>query len=310
MQYGAFGDDLDISEYLKRLPDGGKCLTPRSGTLHVGQQSEYDDYVRVLDVPRIVGLGPVECSTCTDVALLPEVVWDTNRYYRELGFVSPYMPTKKELRLAFQEKDGPNNPWLMMAFQVLINARTRLNYDTTPLGERYLDTFTQEALKKEAVKEAVRRRQESGQDTEAKEVLQEWGIGVAPKDQDSYGEDSSTPEDTTPSDPSARQNRWRWSYYRWRSFEDDTQRLGHWQQLLVSAFAARKMQRRFSVGFFGKQPHRCLSAQVDGRHVFFLHEDEMPDRELAEHIVMQVLLDEARTRIGARRDYPELPARW
>lgn len=307
--------NIDISEYLARLPDRGRCLTNDGyqETTYVHAEGNaytmYDDYVRP-ESPHVTGFGPVECSTCTDLALVPEIVWDTNYYYRKLGFSFPYMPTKKELRLAFQERDGANNAWLMMAFKTLVNDKMRLIYDLTPLGQYFLDAEKQEALKKEAIREAVRRRQESGQDTVAEEVLEEWGLGVEPEQESRYGEDSSTPEDTPLSDPPSRVYPWRWSYYLWRSSEWDTQRLGLWQQLLVSAFAARKMRRTFSVGYFGKQPHRCLTAQVDGRQVLFLHEDQWPDEELANHMVMQVLLDDTRTKIGVRRDYPQLSSRW
>lgn len=311
--------DIDITEYLARLPDRGECLTRRDhGVRSVGYGSADKDDWSVFDqyspspffeMPYLVGNGPAECTSCTDVALLNEIVWDTNQYYRKLGFGFPYCPTKKELRIAFLDHDGPNNAWLMMAFKNLIDDEIRRRYDGTPLGQFFLDAEWQQCLKQQALREAIRRHQERGEsveDIEPEEVLREWGLQVDPSQEDRYGEDSSTSEDVKLSG-SRRSIPWQYSYYLWRSSEYDIERLGRWQQLLVSAFAQRKVQRKFSVGYFGKQPHRCLVSTIDGRQVLFLHEDQWPDEELAAHMVTQVLLDEKRAQIGAlQRDNPQL----
>jgi hypothetical protein len=314
--------DIDITEYLARLPDRGECLThPHHGVSYVGIDGDKDDwsvfdryspYPFLSEQPHLVGTGPVECSTSTDVALLNDVIWDTNQYYRKLGFTFPYHPTKKELRVAFVEHGGPDDAWLMMVFKNLIDDKIRRLYDGTPLGQFFLDADWQQRLKQRALREALRRVQEYGEglaDFETEEVLKEWGLTVDPPQGDGYGEDSSTSEDAKPSE-TRRKIPWQYSYYLWRSTEYDTERLGRWQQLLVSAFAQKKVRRTFSVGYFGKQPHRCLVSVVDGRQVLFLNEDQWPDEELAAHMVMQVLLDEKRAQIGAQRDYPQLQSRW
>lgn len=311
--------DIDITEYLERLPDKGRCLT--TGEAPVSYIEDRSRLGHLSDKPFIAGLGAIECSTCVTLARQPEIIWDANEYYRSLGFSFPYTDiSRKELRLHFHDRGGPDSVRLMFILKQLLNVSTRRRYDTTPLGELFLDEWVQKYLKDKAVGEAARRSAESGRLVEAEEVLAEWGMevladesteDVESSEKTGYGEDSDEPTSKDESDPPESSDPpptvvpWRWAYYLWRSQEDDDERLALWQQLLVRAFAARKIQRRFAVGFFGKQPHRFTVGEVDGRDVFFLGEDEEPTEEMAALAVVQMLYDTHRQVTGVQ--YGQLP---
>lgn len=313
--------DIDITEYLERLPDRGRCLT--AGDAPVSYIEDRSRLGYLSDKPFIVGLGAIECSTCVTLVRRPEVIWDANRYYRSLGFSFPYTRiSRKQLRLGFYDRGGPDSARLMFVLKQLLNTSTRRKYDNTPLGEVFLDEWVQKFLKDKAVQEAVRRSAESGRTVEPEEVLAEWGMEVQPEKstedvepsgEAGYGEapGKSTPKDESESPESSDSPPivvpWSWAYYVWRSQRDDRERLARWQQLLVQAFAARNVVRRFAVGFFGKQPHRFLLGEVDGRDVFFLGEDEEPTEEMAALAVVQMLYDRHRQVTGVQ--YGQLPQR-
>jgi hypothetical protein len=309
--------DIDIAEYLAKLPDKGKCLT--SGEAQVAY-IEDRSVVANLDKPYLQGRlgGAVTCSTSVTLVVVPEVIWDANSYYRQLGFSFPYTNiTRKQMRLNFFDRDGLDSRRLTYVLKQLLDRDTRRQYDRTPIGELFLDSWVQDFLKDKAIREAQRRHAESGEPVEVDDVLAEWGLKAqSPGDVESegeaeYGEDADhpSPKDTSDSpessDPSPKVIPWDWAYYSWRTQRDDTERLARWQQLLVSAFAARKVHYRFAVGFLGKQPHRYVLGDVDGHEVFFLGEDEEPTEELAAVAVVQVLYDKYRHVTGEH--YGQLP---
>lgn len=218
--------------------------------------------------PVLRGWGAIECSPCTQLVPMPQVIWDVNGYYRELGFSFPYRGiTRKSLRLAYQERQGQDSVRLTFVFQQLLNPEVRRDYDCTSLGEPFFDLYLQDWFKRKAVEEAVRRVQK-GRPTEAEEVLQEWGLHLESED-----DELSEPPPTVDS--------WRWAYYQWRTRFDDLQRLAAWQALLISALSAVGVNRHFSVGFFGKHPHRWVPVEIDNRLVLLINENEEPSLELA-----------------------------
>jgi hypothetical protein len=56
--------------------------------------------------------GPVDISTETALEPAWDLVWDVNGYYRALGVVWPYKASRKALRLAYQERGGPDDEYL------------------------------------------------------------------------------------------------------------------------------------------------------------------------------------------------------
>ena len=76
------------------------------------------------DAPVLSHQGPAEFSTCTDLALRPEVCWDTNRYYRTLGV--HWKATKKELMKAYQALGTMPSAYATYAFKQLLDPEVRL----------------------------------------------------------------------------------------------------------------------------------------------------------------------------------------
>lgn len=276
---GGFGQPLNIQPYINRLGTNTSTSTA---------------YLQpMLDVPMLVGAGPLECTSETALAVSPEVVWDANGYYRALGFrwwAYQGWLTRKQLRLAFQRVGGSNDPWLRSAMTILLNDKDRRIYDNLKLGELFLDVTVQDEYKRRAQREALRRRgQHQGRDTRD-EVLEEWGLHAKPAGDQPEGESDEAPEEEPAPELSEPDDiPWRWTYYRWRTFCDDTERLARWQELLVAALAEVGTKLRFGVGFVGRQPHQFSTGVMNGRiRVFFLNDRIEPTPELAAQAVVIV----------------------
>lgn len=246
--------------------------------------------------PVLVGYGPPECSSCTALSVLPDCIYDVNGYYRDLG-VSP-RATRRELREAYQSKDGQSSVRLTYVFKQLLNPETRFAYDCTPLGEVFLDDYVREALSRKVREEMSRRMAD----------LADAGIDLSMVDPDSLQRDVAAGmgyqyvEDEEPSDTpsetvdgasivkqdSVRPAKFEFSYYLWalrpRQDEETLGRLAEWQRLLVSALSGAGRPCKFAVGLHGKE-HRWVQARVGYRTVFFLNQHEAPTEELAAQAV-------------------------
>ena len=95
--------------------------------------------------PCLVGYGPTEFSTSLALEPYPSIIWDTNRYYADLG-VSP-RASRVEIRRRYQELGGPNNVRLTAIVKTLFNPQERLRYDLTPLGSFFIDEEMREAAR-------------------------------------------------------------------------------------------------------------------------------------------------------------------
>lgn len=244
------------------------------------------------EMPYRWGFGPTSCSTSMELERVPTVIWDTNRYYRDLGFSFPFRPTKRQLREAYTECNGSDSVRKTYCFKQLLNPVTRAEYDRVPFGDMYLDDYLQAYFKRLAVHRAAQRRQ-NGEEVSAKDVLEEWGLTHEPED------DEPDPEPTTEEEPSDDGEplewdlpeipSWEWAYYLWRSDCTDVYRLAEWQHLLIRAFASYHSRMTVAVGFMGGQPETWLPVKIGRNFVAFLNEDVEPSESLALDVVRHAL---------------------
>lgn len=245
-----------------------------------------------------MGSGPAECSSCTELSVVPAWVHDVNGYYRELG-VHP-KATRKELREAYQAKDGQSSVRLTYIIRQLLDPEVRREYDLTPLGEVFMDDYVRDALNRIMHDQLSRRMADlaaMGVDTE--------GLDTTSITRDIYAEmgymdeDDDTPVEVVDSTPTGGQDeaspaKFEYAYYLWatRLREDSATaaRLATWQQVLVSAFSREGVHIKFAVGLHGK-PHRWVQGLVGYRTVFFLNREEEPTEELARDVALRVRLD-------------------
>jgi hypothetical protein len=258
------------------------------------------------DSPMLSHRGPVEFTTCTDLVVLPEVIWDVNFYYRDLG-VDP-RATRQELKRAYLDGDGPSSGRKTYCLKQLLDPRIRYAYDRAPLGVRLIDDYVFAEAKRQAINEVARRRRvrPDQDDAEVLEEMQRRGIPrQAISTQAEYLDD--TPEavvddgpDGVQDEASAREPEvvaprvypWQYAYYLWRSNCRDTERLREWQELLVTAFKTKGVTLRLAVGFHGRTPHPWFTYVVGYRLVVFLHESETPTAEAARAVADRVVQDQ------------------
>lgn len=249
------------------------------------------------DLPQLVGDGPPECSSSTELSVLPYIVWDVNNYYAELGV--PFWANRRQLREAYQAKDGPNDARLTYILKQLVNAEIRRAYDMMPFGSVFMDRYVADALKKQMLHHKAERMQnlrDLGVDMDAvneesieRDIYHE--MGVLPDDQ----EDGDTPPETVDEvlkkaqDVARPATRFPYAYYLYKvrfPGRELVQRLEEWQRFLVSALAREGIRIHFAVGLHG-EPSRWLLAQVGYRKAFFLSVEHMPSAEMAALVAKQ-----------------------
>lgn len=250
------------------------------------------------DRPRLIGDGPTECSSSVELARLPYIVHDVNRYYAELGV--PFWATRRELREAYQAKDGQSSARLTYIVKQLLNPEIRSVYDNMPFGMTFVDRYVQEAIKQQMLdkkSDRLRSLHDIGVDIDAideeaieRDIYSEMGVPV----EDEEGAD--TPPETVDANPFKAQDVTRpaehfpYAYYLYKvrfPGREEVSRLEEWQRFLVTALAREGIRIHFAVGLHG-DPHRWLFAKVGYRMVFFLSTQHMPTAELAASAAQQV----------------------
>lgn len=226
--------------------------------------------------PRLVGAGPCEFATTTDVERFPVFVWDVNRYYADLGV--PVRATKREIRERYQAIDGHESPRLTFIVKQLLDDGVRARYDAVPYGSVFFDAEIERAVKKRIIEEAAAARA-AGEDDDAFEEIDL---------SDSRGKAFSMLDPDAGNGQDALR-RWGWSYYLWRSENPEQWRLREWQELLVAALARRRKNTRLAVGFVGGTAPPFGVYTVGYRLVVFLHEDESPTEALAHAAASRVV---------------------
>lgn len=231
--------------------------------------------------PVLRGYGPEWCSSQTALALSPEICWDVNGYYRELGV--HWRATRAELGRAYQEKCGNNDVRLTFVLQQLLHPESRAAYDRTPLGEVFLDDWMQFELKRKAHDRAYEMWMQGRQCTRD-DVLEQWGYVPVPE----TAWNGPEPVDTTQrfmQDEDRSQETWEFSYYLWRTIVRHLPTLKQWQELLLQELSGRGCIVRFSVGMVGKEQTPAV-LWVDGKDfIFFLNERHEPSPQLAAKVV-------------------------
>lgn len=238
----------------------------------------------------LVGSGPPEASSSTELSVLPVNIWDVNGYYRELGVLTA--ATRKQLRLAYVAKDGPNDERLTYVFKQLLDPEIRFAYDCTPLGELFMDKYVEAMLRQRIINAKSQRMQDLAdagvdldlvdQDAIERDVAEEMGF---------VEEADDTPDETVDAEPLDDQDEpvpFLFSYYLWRTRvvpERAQQVLSEWQALLASELSREGIRIRFAVGLLDRVPHRFAEAKVGYRTVFFLNVHEEPTREMAQALV-------------------------
>lgn len=237
---------------------------------------------------RLAGDGPPECSSSTELSVLPYIIFDVNHYYAELG-VSCWA-TRRELREAYQAKDGQSDPRLTYIMKQLIDPTIRHAYDCMPFGSTFMDAYVADALKKKMLDQKFERMgnlRDLGVDIDSidgeaieRDIYAEMGLQI---------EDEDTPVETVDYSPIKAQDGRRpadhflYSYYLYKirfPNREEVSRLGEWQRFLVTALAREGIRTHFAVGLHG-DPHRWHYAQVGYRKVFFLGVDHIPTEEMA-----------------------------
>lgn len=255
---------LDATQFINQLGD------PEMARQLRGEAPQKQEINR--DVPqdesriwRATYRGPLDASTCTELAVPYCPAWDVNHYYRSLGVQWPYTATKKELRLGYQANNGPNDEKLTYYLKQLLDPEIRKAYDRTPLGKRFQDKY--------AIEEGMRKLSEK-----AAEVSESAGKMVTIEDL-ILEHEKEKPE--KPKEIDSRYINWEWSFYLCNSRKYDVEALAEWQSLLISAFAQRGIKWKISVGYIGNTKKAFVVRPHDGRVVFFLNENETPTPELA-----------------------------
>ncbi|GAA1978889.1 hypothetical protein [Kitasatospora viridis] len=199
-------------------------------------------------------------------------VADVNGYYAELGV--PTHATRAELFAAYQAR-GTGSPRLTYIFKQLWNPRTRAAYDATWQGF-FPDRWSLEVLLRHAAPIAAQ-HSAAGNFTTALDMLSSLGISFA-ANLDSEGDsrlDTAEPQRFDGQGPITTPP-WSYSYYLKATTCDDIDRLALWQQDLATALAGCEPIRRLAVGFHRANSDAYQIHQVDGVHIFLLHENLNP----------------------------------
>ena len=242
--------------------------------------------VRNADLPLLVYRGPAEFSTETDlvpVSTLP--CWDVNRYYRDLGVPYPYTNASRgDIRKAYLRADGPNSARLTYVFKALLDRALRARYDPWPMGPvPFWDKYVEAEIKAAAMAEMERR----GVGLDDADLLGEVFKGLgAELDEDEVDNSNGEPDDL--SLPASVITLFPFSFYQWRTTYADLDRLSQWQELLIRAFAARRVKVRLTLGYMGRTPHRWSLGRVGYREVVYLHRDTEPELSVAEEIAFRM----------------------
>lgn len=254
---------IDATQFINRLGDPEMARQLRGETIvNTAVHEAPKDENRIF---RATYRGPVDVSTCTDLAVVHSFIWDVNYYYRSLGIEWPYRPSKKELRLGYQDHDGPNDERLTYYFKQLLDLEVRKAYDSMPLGKRYQDKYV--------IEEGMRKLSEK-----AAEVSESAGKMVTIED---LIADYEKEKSENPKKIDSRVIDWEWSFYLCNSRKYDIESLAQWQSYLISAFAKRRVKWKISVGYIGNTKAPFVVRPHEGRVIFFLNEKETPTQELA-----------------------------
>lgn len=276
-----------------RMIDDGWMLTPEGASVRAG-------------------------SSCQDLALLPEFVWDVCGYYRRLGL--HWRATKRQIMAAAMAKDpGRDDPEIAYATDQLLDPLIRRAYDLMPLGGLFLgDRHVREMIERRAAQVASARNAEAFFDdetTDHAEVLREWGFDPDASTEEARDRLAGTPfrngrgDDELGSSIAGWEQDWGW--YRlsdpyesdpydedldgWQAPADGVAALLEaWQAMVATALSAQSIRMSFSVGTWPGRGGKSLQVSNEGC-IFFIGRGQ----------VTQQVADEAVRGYAARRRITE-----
>lgn len=201
-----------------------------------------------------------EASSCTALAVMPEVCWDVCGYYRALGV--HWRAPRKEIMVAYNSRDPmKRNEPLHYVLTQLLDPVIRRAYDLMPLGGLFLgDRGVRESIERLAAMEASRRTSmmDPGEMTGQADVLSEWGFdkGVSEEEARERLGGQFRPGQA-PDELGSSLEDWErhWGWYRLADPYDDpyggdadVRPLERWQALVSAALAEAGVRISFAVG--------------------------------------------------------------
>lgn len=207
-------------------------------------------------------------STCLAVEPFPSFIWDVNGYYAALG-VSPWA-TRREIREAYQAKEGWTDVRLTHIVRQLLNEKIRADYDAVPLGSTFFDRFVEETVRREMEREAFNERA-FDPDAETEPIDLDASLNKAFQVVDTASGREQYAETG-------------WGYYLWASNCRDVERLARWRHYLAETIGREGRIIQIAVGFMSTPG--CSVEEVDGQVVAFLGQDDDPSPTHA-HAVLQ-----------------------
>ena len=224
------------------------------------------------------GSGPDQASSCTELALSPEICWDVCGYYAALGV--HWKASRRELMFAYHRLGGQRDERLTYIMKQLLSPVIRHQYDLTCPWELFLHDRDVWAAFQETAKRIARQRSaQEGTEVTARAVLDGLGVDtVAPGEEPDERDTPATLQKSLD---------WLedWSWYTLGMNEppEDASKLQEWQQMLVAAFAANGRTARFAVGFHPGRSWMILRVSDGG--CIFLIGTEQPTPEEANEAV-------------------------
>lgn len=235
--------------------------------------------------PHLMGHSEVVFTTCTEIEPWPTWVWDTNRYYRDLGV--SFRATKREIRERYMAIDGQSSPRLTHIVRQLVNDETRRKYDAVPLGAVFMDDEIEEWMRHRLANEA-QKNVAAGRDQW--DGVEDLAIRLGQMDPTESVLDGGEGGDQNLSHPRGTLRSWAWSWYSWNTGCTDTARLAEWQGALSRAFEERGERTELAVGFGGADMESpCEAKWIGYRLVAFLNDNEQPTEALAQAFVSRVV---------------------
>lgn len=243
------------------------------------------------------GAGDRRASSCTELAVQPQVCWDVCGYYRRLGV--GWRAAKREIAQAQLRIDpGRDDGQVSYAVAQLLDPVIRRAYDLMPLGGLFMgDRDVREMIERAAAREAARRNAavhaadpEAYADameaaTDQGEVLREWGFdkdGVSEEDaRERLGE--AFRQGRSPDELGSTLASWElnWGWYRMTDpYDEDPWEgtgpgalavlLERWQAMIARAFSALGEHAEFAVGIWAGRATKNWRDSNESCIVFFI----------------------------------------
>lgn len=246
-----------------------------------GLPNGYGVYDGAIRLPWPTG-WPVAFRTCSALALVNGVVWDTNRYYRDLG-VGP-RATKREIREAYIRLGGQASPRLTYIVHQLLDDDVRRRYDATPPGSLFRDEYV-EWMIRDAEVQHVHARRRAGLEAVGDDA--DWPFETVLDEDGAEGQDEPNDGRGLVSHPAATTSLW--GYFRWQAKRGDhTWQVATWRGLVAAAVYRREGVLELAVGIAGGMEPPWSVELVGNLLVVFLNESEQPSAALAEQVAARV----------------------